>query len=204
MRAFGIDISNWNTVNDWAKVAKDPQRPTFAFIKSTEGAGHLSYTYESQWEGAGSVNLLRGAHHFFLPQINASSQASWFMGKSRQGEMPPALDLEDVAGAKQVGGAATFEGVRVWLQNVKAAWGVTPIVYTGMWYLQYLFGLSPNYDARWLAAYPLWIAHWTNYGADPTGEPTARPSWWGWKFWQYYSSGSIDGISGRVDINYFN
>ena len=59
---------------------------------------------------------------------------------------------------------------------------------------------SPEYDARWLAAYPLWIAHYTK---DPAIDPS-RPSWWPWKFYQYTSSGAVKGIVGRVDLNVYN
>lgn len=40
--------------------------------------------------------------------------------------------------------------------------------------------------------YPLWLAHW---GIDEPSIPCL--------FWQYTSDGSVDGINGRVDMNYY-
>ena len=45
----------------------------------------------------------------------------------------------------------------------------------------------------------LWIAHWTT-----ASSPTTPANNWngnGWTFWQYTSSGTVSGISGRVDLN---
>ena len=60
-------------------------------------------------------------------------------------------------------------------------------------------------DSTWFAnsGYKvLWIAHWTTASA-----PTVPADAWGgngWSFWQYTSSGSVPGITGRVDLDRFN
>ena len=57
-------------------------------------------------------------------------------------------------------------------------------------------------NTGWFAANgytTLWIAHWTSAVA-----PTLPASNWGgrgWTFWQYTSSGTVPGISGRVDLD---
>jgi GH25 family lysozyme M1 (1,4-beta-N-acetylmuramidase) len=48
----------------------------------------------------------------------------------------------------------------------------------------------------------LWIAHWTN-----NSQPTLPANDWGgygWTFWQYTSTGTIPGISGNVDRDWYN
>jgi GH25 family lysozyme M1 (1,4-beta-N-acetylmuramidase) len=45
----------------------------------------------------------------------------------------------------------------------------------------------------------LWVAHWTT-----ASSPTVPANNWagnGWTFWQYTSSGTVAGISGRVDLD---
>jgi GH25 family lysozyme M1 (1,4-beta-N-acetylmuramidase) len=48
----------------------------------------------------------------------------------------------------------------------------------------------------------LWIAHWTT--ATTPSVPAGGWSGSGWTFWQYTSSGSVAGITGRVDLDRFN
>ena len=45
-----------------------------------------------------------------------------------------------------------------------------------------------------LQDYPFWLAHYT-----PDWTPTTFP--YHYDMWQYSSSGSVDGIPGRVDLN---
>jgi GH25 family lysozyme M1 (1,4-beta-N-acetylmuramidase) len=44
---------------------------------------------------------------------------------------------------------------------------------------------------------PLWIASYTQSPRIPAAWPS------GWSFWQYSSTGSVPGISGNVDTDYF-
>jgi hypothetical protein len=51
------------------------------------------------------------------------------------------------------------------------------------------------------AGFKLWIAHW-----GVTSPTVAGVNWGGksWTFWQYTSSGTVSGISGRVDLDRFS
>jgi len=54
-----------------------------------------------------------------------------------------------------------------------------------------------NWSGPW-ANHPLWLARWASTpGTLPAGAPF-------YSFWQYTSSGSVPGISGAVDRDYFN
>jgi GH25 family lysozyme M1 (1,4-beta-N-acetylmuramidase) len=68
-----------------------------------------------------------------------------------------------------------------------------PIVYTRRGFVLQKLG-----DASALAAYPLWVAHYT--GAP---QPALPPGWNAWTIWQYTGSGAIAGITGQVDIDRF-
>jgi hypothetical protein len=83
--------------------------------------------------------------------------------------------------------------------EVTAKIGIRPMIYT-----------SPNFWAKYMgdttaladAGYKtLWIAHWG------VSTPTVAAKNWGghgWTFWQYTSSGTVPGISGRVDLDRYN
>ena len=52
------------------------------------------------------------------------------------------------------------------------------------------------------AQHDLWVA---NYVDHPENATPALPSdWHQWKFWQYGEHGQVPGISGDVDLNWFN
>jgi GH25 family lysozyme M1 (1,4-beta-N-acetylmuramidase) len=54
-----------------------------------------------------------------------------------------------------------------------------------------------NYSG-FASRHPLWIARWAS-------TPGALPAGWSvYTIWQYTSSGSVSGVPGSVDRNYFN
>jgi lysozyme len=201
MRATGIDVSAWNNVTDWQAVKTDPQNLTFVFIKSSEGMGYKA-NYKPQWDGAGSIGLLRSCYHYHHGEVNGAAQADYFMAWATKGELPPVIDFEDADTLRtsEISGAAMFENLRVCAKRIESVWKIKPILYSGFWFIWQCMQESPEYDARWMAEYPLWIAHYTG---NPDVDPS-RPSWWPWKFYQYTSSGAVKGIAGRVDLNVYN
>jgi hypothetical protein len=58
-------------------------------------------------------------------------------------------------------------------------------------------------DSTWFAThgYPLWIAHW---GVTEPDVPAQEWGGRGWTYWQWTSSGSVDGIDTRVDRDRFH
>jgi lysozyme len=197
-RAKGIDVSSWNNVTDWQAIKAAGY--SFTFIKSTEGNGYAD-TDTSKWDGAGSVNILRSNYHFLRLTVSGRAQADWFLAHAKKGELPPVIDFEDGENLmlEEYTGRDAFEIARAFLTRVYEVWGQRCIFYTGQWYLYLCFNESPDYDARWLADYPLWIA---NYIGGAELEPQ-RPSWWPWTFYQWTSSGAVPGVVGRVDLNVY-
>ena len=59
----GVDVSYYQGDIDW-KVLAD-ENIDFAFIKATEGSGHIDTKFEENWEQSGKTDLKRGAYHFF-------------------------------------------------------------------------------------------------------------------------------------------
>ena len=193
----GIDVSHWQETIDWAKVAGAGKK--FAFLKATESTDFLDNKYATNRAQAKANGLKVGAYHFARPGTNANdavNEATWFIQKAApiSGELVPVLDLEQTGGLTD---AQLEAWTKAFMDRVYALTGVKGAIYVSPSFWSNNVGNSTKIAA---AGYKvLWIAHWTTGSA-----PTVPGSNWngnGWTFWQYTSSGSVNGISGRVDLN---
>lgn len=185
----GVDVSHHQPGINWQEVAKSQ---SFSFIKATEGATGTDSLFALNWEKAQEAKLMRGAYHYFHPDLDASHQAEHFLSvlhnKSKP-EMPPVIDWEVSGGMShelQKMRALTF------LEALHRELRVNPIIYSDVGFLEALGDLTAFKD------YPLWIAH--------LGVPHPRlpPAWKTWTFWQHSFTGSVPGVPSQVDMNYFN
>lgn len=196
----GIDISRWQHPNgasiNWNSVRGAGH--SFAIIKASEGVDYVNPYYAQDIADARGVGLIVGSYHFARPSkpitSDAVSEARQFvrtMGNtSARGVLPPVLDLE------QNGGLTSSELIswtRTWLETVTAETGRTPMIYT---YKN--FWSSRMAGTSQFTAYPLWLAYYNEELGSLVG------NWPDWAIWQYTSSGSVPGISGRIDMNVFN
>ncbi len=186
----GIDVSYYQGTIDWDRVAADGIR--FAIIRVSDGTTFLDPQFDRNWQEARRVGIIRAAYQFFRPGQDATAQAQLLlntMGPLEPGDMPPVIDVEDTDDQPP---SVVANKVSEWIQVVEAAVGRKPIIYTraSFW--------DPYVRTQDFVDYPLWVAH---YGANC---PNLPAGWTDWKFWQYTSSGSVNGISGRVDMNFFN
>jgi GH25 family lysozyme M1 (1,4-beta-N-acetylmuramidase) len=195
----GIDISHWQNTINWASVAKAGKK--FAFMKASEDVDYADPLYQTNRAQAKSNGIVVGAYHFAQPSAvagNGAAQADHFINTAQptKGEMLPVLDLERTNGLTD---PQMITWVRDFLQRVQDRIGVKAIIYC-----------SPSFwktymsDTTWFAQngyQVLWIAHWTT--ATTPSLPAGGWSSSGWTFWQYTSSGSVAGISGRVDLDRF-
>jgi GH25 family lysozyme M1 (1,4-beta-N-acetylmuramidase) len=192
----GIDVSHWNGAIDWKRVRGDGFR--FVFIKATEGVTYEDDTFPPNWKGARSVGMLRGAYHFFHPNIDPKKQADLFINYVKKtndlGELPPVFDLEVGDGQPN---HVIISRSKIWLDRVEAELGLRPLIYSSPGFLQYQFSELGGGPPAWAKDYDLWIA---NY--EPT--PWLPPGWPRWKFWQHSKTGTVSGISELVDLNWFN
>ncbi len=192
----GIDVSHWNGKIDWKKVRGDGIR--YAFIKATEGDTYEDDTFPPNWKGAKSVAILRGAYHFFRPNIDPKKQADLFISYVKDtgdlGELPPALDLEVQDGQPN---HVIISRTKTWLDRVESQLGKRPLIYSSPGFLQYQFSELGGGPPAWAKDYDLWLA---NY--EPT--PWLPPGWPRWKFWQHSKTGNVNGINELVDLDWFN
>lgn len=187
----GIDVSRHQCCIDWGAVSEMKIRSIqldFCFIKATEGYTYVDPHFRRNWEQSGQTRLVRGAYHFFKPELDGLQQAEHFIRQVnlRPGDLPPVLDVEEL-------GEATNEQlvreVRRWLERVETHYKVRPILYSGANF--YNLHLLAQF-----AQYPLWVAHY-NQSNEPKSTTT-------WKFWQHSDHGSVNGIPTGVDFNVFN
>ncbi len=195
--APGIDVSYWEAGIDWKKVRGEGIR--FMFAKATEGEEYVDPTFDDNWLGAKSVGILRGAYHFFHPNMNPVKQTDRFLqvvkAMNDPGELPPALDLEV---SDNQSSQAIIERAKIWLDRVQQALGKRPIVYSSPGFLKSSFTVAGDGPPLWATEYALWIAH---YGVN---QPYLPKGWMKWTFWQYSEAGKVRGINAAVDLDWFN
>jgi hypothetical protein len=68
-------------------------------------------------------------------------------------------------------------------------------VYTAGWFRTPRLGA-----AEWVDDYDLWVAHY--YWLEVTST-TVPARWMNWKIWQHSNKGTVPGISGNGDLNWF-
>jgi lysozyme len=184
----GIDVSHFQQNVDWQKVKK--AGIAFAFAKATDGTTFVDPAFEANWSRIKAGGLIRGGYHFFRADQDPVVQANHFLQitKIAIGDMPPVIDVEMTSNSDD---AKLVDGVSAWLDKVEQETGIKPMIYTlaSFWnaHLNNQFG-----------SYPLWVA---NYGVT---SPKVPAGWTNWNFWQHSQGGTIDGVTGNVDMNHFN
>ena len=82
--------------------------------------------------------------------------------------------------------------VRVFVKRTKNRLGRKPMIYTN----SSSWSATGNTAEFAKAKYPLWVAEWN---VSRPSVPARNWAGHGYSVWQYTSSGSVPGISGRVD-----
>jgi len=197
---LGIDVSHHQNSINWQLVANDSK--VFAYCKATEGMTYHDPNFVTYMTGGINAGIVMGAYHFARPDNNTATQdannfintASSYIGN---GFLPPVLDLEDPNAnthLDQIFTASQLTAwVQTWLNRVESQTGIQPILYLSSHYAAYLNSS--------LNSYGLWIA-------KPDGSASSPPSdlgnWNNWIFKQYSWEGSVNGISGHVDLDSFH
>ena len=194
----GIDVSHHQGPIDWSQVAAAGTR--FAFAKATEGRNYVDPQYATNKAGAALSGVAFGAYHFAQPDGAANDailEADHFVDVAQlePGDLVPVLDIERTGGLSQ---AQVTQWILTWLNRVTERVGVRPMVYTSPhgWATR-----TGDTTAVADAGYSLlWVAHWNV--ASPT-VPGANWSGNGWTFWQYGNCGTVPGIDGCVDVDWY-
>lgn len=183
----GIDVSKHQGKIDWAKVAKSDIE--FAIIRAGYGKfdNQKDERFEENYSGAKKAGLKVGTYHYSYAKTveDAKNEAEVFLNwvKGKQFDYPLVLDVEEKAQSEK-GKQFVSDVIRTFCETVESNG-----YYVGVYANKYWFENFIDDDCK--KKYDSWVAHWAqkneyngNYG-----------------IWQYTSDGSVDGISGRVDMN---
>lgn len=187
----GIDISYYQGNVDFAKVKASGR--SFSFARISDGVNHIDNKFTRNWPAMKTAGLVRGAYQFFRPNYDPIAQADIVVrrlslaGGLKPGDLPPVLDLE-VTGGKSP--AVVVSRAKQWIARIESKLHVTPIIYTGN-------NMTPSIGDSF-KQYALWLPH---YGVDCPRVPDA---WSTWTFWQNTDKGSVPGVTGHADTNFFN
>lgn len=188
----GVDVSYYEATIDWAKAKASGI--DFAFVRVSDGKSFKDPKFAAYWASAKAAGVVRGAYQFFRPNQDVAGQADLMIaalaGTYAPGDLPPVIDVEATGGLAPATVAAR---VRTWVDRVKAAVGVAPIVYTGKYFWRDQVGGPASFGGN-----ALWVAQYTSLCPD------LPAPWTTWTFWQHSETGTVPGISGKVDLDTFN
>jgi GH25 family lysozyme M1 (1,4-beta-N-acetylmuramidase) len=198
-RAVGIDVSDHQHSGgasiEWAKVYNSGVQ--FAYIKATQANNYYNTYFASDAADATAASVVVGAYDFADYTVNPTTEANHYLTTAGPyvgaGFLRPMIDVE-AATSETAAQVSTW--VNTWCNAVYQATGVKPIVYTYVSYAQ-------TYLNSTVTQWPLWMANYNGQNSQ-TGGPSSTSPWSSWNIWQYSSSGSVNGISGNVDMDVAN
>lgn len=199
--SYGVDVSHWQGTINWAKVKN--AGIDFAIIKlggrSIGAAGNVymdgRYTYNISQALANGVKV--GVYFFSqaITEQEAVEEASVVLAniKGYKITYPIVFDWEDGANFRGNKANLTKEQyvniVKAFCETIENG-GYEPMIYGNK------YSTMVKYAVPALSGtYKFWLASYTNDLNTP-------PNYSGtYQMWQYTSSGKIDGIPGKVDLN---
>ena len=193
-KVHGIDVSRYQRKVDWQRVKKmqvSGIRVSFAFIKATEGSWKEDPEFDNNWSNARAAGIIRGAYHYFLPDISVKDQASMFVKavRLRSGDLPPVVDVEEARGMNK---AQIQRYTKEFLTLLEKYYKIRPILYTNKDFYKRHFAGNEAFSG-----YRFWIAHYYVTDLEMPGDEK-------WHFWQHSDKGNVNGINEPVDFNVFN
>lgn len=188
MKIKGIDVSKHQGTIDWAKVKADGIE--FAIIRIGYGgsAPVKDEQFENNYKNARANGVKVGVYIYSYADSESDVKKeyeaviNWLGGRAL--DLPVYYDVED----KKMSGlskATLSNYVKTFCDKIENAGYWAGIYANKSW-------LETKLDMNTLKDYTVWLAQWTS-------NPTYKGSY---AMWQYSDNGSVNGISGRVDMNY--
>lgn len=193
-RIQGIDVSKYQGQIDWNRVKSSGVQ--FAMIRTGYGGDTSAWNqqtdayFESNYAGATGAGLKVGAYHYSYATnpTMAADEADFCLHilSGRHLDYPVAYDLEDRSQAG-VSPDVMTQIVQTFCGKLRLA-GYKPAVYS------YVNFYNAKLTSPLVAQYDTWIANFVQDSAPRFGRA--------YTMWQYSSGGSVQGISGRCDMDY--
>ncbi|MGN1383458.1 MAG: GH25 family lysozyme [Eubacterium sp.] len=203
----GIDVSVFQGTINWQKVKK--AGVDFAFIRVGGTYGKSTFTqygdskFLTNVQNAQKAGVNVGVYYFSLAKTTSEAQkeAAWVVKQIRaaglEPNMPVVMDYEFLSGSRlsttTYGSTSAVRSqltanAKAFMNYIKNA-GYTPMFYT----YRSVADWSPRFNMSDLQDYPFWLAQYST-----TNSYSKRVD-----YWQYSSSGSVSGISGNVDMDFY-
>ena len=178
-----IDVSDWQGQIDWAKVKASGI--VGAIIRYADGIDTLDRRFQENMKNAKANGLHIGSYIFSRAKTKAQAEEEairLFNACKQYGcDMPLYIDLEVASNAKYANTVA-----QAFIAKIKELGG-RPGVYANLnWWNNYLKPTAQLSFAMWLAQYNKTMDY----------KPKSYVG-----MWQYSSSGSVNGIKGKVDMD---
>lgn len=188
---MGVDVAHYQGVIDWNKL--EEQGVDFAFIKATEGSGHVDCFSKSNLNNISKTNIYHSAYHFFSFDSSGETQAENYISAVDKNKinLPPVIDVE-YYGNKSKENPSEEETCAILsplLSELESYYGKKPIIYTTL-------PLYFKYIKNNFSDHTIWIRN-----------INCEPSFINWTFWQYSDKGKLegyDGIEENIDLNVYN
>ena len=200
----GIDVSQWQTTADFKKAKADGA--DFVFLRaacrgSSKGTLVKDTTFDKYAEAATKAGLDVGAYIYSqaITVAEAKEEADYIMGivKNYNITLPIVLDFEyDSSPTSRLRAAKLTNRKRT---DICLAFceRVEQSGYTAMVYANQSMLTDDLYDEEIAEKYDIWLA---NYSTSPKYGGKLYDC--DYSYWQYSSTGKIDGISGNIDCNF--
>lgn len=189
---LGIDVSKWNGSIDWNAVKNSGI--SFVIIRcgyrgSSTGVLVEDPTFRRNIQGASAAGLKVGVYFFTqaINEVEAVEEASMVISliKGYGISYPVFIDTEQANGrADGLSRAARTAVCRAFCETIRNAGYSAGVYASKSWYNDNL-----NYGS--LSGYRIWLAQ---YRSEPTFGNR-------YDMWQYTDKGTVNGISGNVDMN---
>lgn len=191
-----IDVSHHQGTINWRAV-KDAG-VTAAIVKATEGRSYIDPEFRRNWSEMALVGVRRFAYHFARPNSSPADNADHFVATVKSAGFGAsdglALDIENHPLDSWTDNVAAGDpSVRWILACLERIDGLVGRHRSTLFYCYPAFLSGVLHSDHRLSLWPLWIAHYTTRSS-----PDAP---WPWALWQYSSSGTVPGVSGRCDVN---
>lgn len=190
---LGIDVSDNQGVIDWLKVKG--AGVTFAILRSVRGSLKPDYQFEDNYAGCCKTGIKIGVYKYSyattVSKALEEAKAVLKLLNGRKLDYPVYFDMEDKC--QRTLGQLSLTAIANAFMNTIRDGGYRAEIYCSLdWYCNILDTQGIKTDGYWVARYGQ-----NNGKAEEKYKPNV-----GEAGWQFTSKGSIDGISGYVDMNY--
>lgn len=190
---IGLDLSHWRPNTDLPLAKANGIK--FIITKCTEGDYFFDDWYRPYHDDCKLLNLPFSGFHYWRANTDPIVQAKWYCDHAAvDHELLDVLDVEKYNNEGVLTQAAAAQHIYDTAQEIQQRRGRAVMIYTSRHMWDFLTGNSPI-----IAAFPLWVAHWTT-----ASSPTLPVGASDWVLWQYTNSYKLPGISTGYDANRYN